>query len=185
MQNHPQARRRRRWLPVLLVIAAVAVVGVGAAAFWFQPWKLFTNTEVDEALPALTPTDAPPGVSAPQQATRVLAEGTLITHEHATTGVVKIVELPGGERVVRVEDLDTSEGPKLVVLLTDAPVIEGPDGWHVFESGRHVNLGDLKGNRGNANYPIPAGLDIDGLNSVSIWCDRFDVSFGAAALQPV
>jgi hypothetical protein len=32
---------------------------------------------------------------------------------------------------------------------------------------------------------MPAGADVDGLTSVSIWCDRFDVSFGAAELLDV
>ncbi|MBK3588432.1 DM13 domain-containing protein, partial [Streptomyces sp. MBT57] len=32
------------------------------------------------------------------------------------------------------------------------------------------------------NYPLPAGLDPAAFTSVSIWCDRFDVSFGAAEL---
>ncbi|MFE5511711.1 DM13 domain-containing protein [Streptomyces sp. NPDC056529] len=29
---------------------------------------------------------------------------------------------------------------------------------------------------------VPAGTDLSDLTSVTIWCDRFDVSFGAAVL---
>ncbi len=68
--------------------------------------------------------------------------------------------------------------------LTDAPVKEGVAGWRVFDDGRHVSLGELKGNRGSQNYPIPADVNLADYTSVSIWCDRFDVSFGAAALTP-
>ena len=46
-----------------------------------------------------------------------------------------------------------------------------------------VSLGKLKGNQGNQNYEIPATVDLAKLSSVSLWCDRFDVSFGAAELQ--
>ena len=173
MSNTPPAPRRRSFLrhPLVLVAVAVLVVAAAAGAYWFQPWKLFTNTTVDEALPTAT---------APE--TSVQSQGSLISHEHKTTGTVKLLRLAEGSLVVRVEDLDTSDGPELHVLLTDAPVIEGRDGWHVFEEGRHVDLGPLKGNRGSSNYPVPAGTNVSGLDSVSIWCDRFDVSFGAAEL---
>jgi hypothetical protein len=83
------------------------------------------------------------------------------------------------------ENLDTSNGPALHVWLADAQVLPGKDGWGVFDDGRHVDLGDLKGNRGNANYPLPAGLDLAQYRSVTIWCERFNVSFGAAALSAV
>ena len=176
---------RRFWRhPVARVAATVFVIVIALAAYWFQPWKLVTNTTVDEPFPTAASHIMPsaPVSAAPPQNPVVVAEGALISHEHATTGTVKLLRLPTGSSVLRVENLDTSDGPQLVVLLTDAPVIDGRDGWHVFEQGRHIDLGALKGNRGSANYPIPAGVDLNGLDSVSIWCDRFDVSFGAAKL---
>ena len=54
----------------------------------------------------------------------------------------------------------------------------------MFDDGRYVDLGELKGNIGSSNYPLPPDVDLAALTSVSIWCDRFDVSFGAAALEP-
>jgi hypothetical protein len=47
-----------------------------------------------------------------------------------------------------------------------------------------VELGPLKGNRGDRAYDLPAGTEPTGLTSVSIWCERFAVSFGAAPLTP-
>jgi hypothetical protein len=58
----------------------------------------------------------------------------------------------------------------------------GKDGWHIFDDGRHLSLGTLKGNLGNQVYNIPPEADLSALTSVSIWCDRFNVSFGAAQL---
>lgn len=158
------------------------MVAAGFGAYWFQPWKLFTSSTVDEAVPTATagPETSPAAASEPQ----VVAQGTLITHEHDTTGTVKLLRLANDSLVVRLEDLETSDGPQLHVLLTDAPVIEGRDGWHVFDDGRHIDLGPLKGTHGNSNYPVPADTDVSRLDSVSIWCDRFDVSFGAAKLTP-
>jgi hypothetical protein len=192
------------WIP----IAVVAVAGITVGLFLFQPWKLFLDQRVDEAFPVAvspSPTSAPvsPGSSAsptpevtasesgptesatpePPAEPVLLASGSFISHEHATTGQALIYELPDGSRVLRIEGLDTSNGPDLKVWLTDAPVIEGTDGWYVFDDGAYVDLGVLKGNQGNANYPIPNDVDLSDLTSVSIWCDRFSVSFGAAELQ--
>jgi hypothetical protein len=63
-------------------------------------------------------------------------------------------------------------------------VREGVAGWRVFDDGEWVELGRLKGNRGDQAYPLPAGVDPAAYRSVSIWCKRFAVSFGAAPLTP-
>lgn len=131
--------------------------------------------------PSLRP--APSPRPAPAQAV-ALAAGSLISHEHETSGTVRLVRLADGRRVLTLEKLNTSDGPALHVWLTDAPVRAGSDGWSVFDDGRYVDLGALKGNRGDQVYEIPAGTDLTGLGSVSIWCERFAVSFGAAALTP-
>jgi Electron transfer DM13 len=115
----------------------------------------------------------------------VLARGELISHEHASKGSVVVLRLADGSRVLRLEDLRTSNGPALHVWLADAPVIEGVAGWRIFDDGRYVDLGDLKGNIGSSNYPLPPDADLTTLRSVSIWCARFHVSFAAAELMPV
>lgn len=126
-------------------------------------------------------TAAPPAPAAAAEPI-VLAEGALISHEHEATGAVRVLQLADGSRILRLEDLSTSNGPDLRVWITDAPVIDGEDGWHVFDDGRYVDLGGLTGNLGSSNYPLPPDLDLRALSSVSIWCDRFNVSFGAAQL---
>ncbi|MFE3996292.1 DM13 domain-containing protein [Streptomyces goshikiensis] len=167
-------RGRWRWA---LLGTAVVVLGVGT--YWFQPWKLWQDATVTEALPgASAPAAAGPAGEAP----RTVAEGSLISHEHTTSGTAKVIRLGDGSYTLRLENLDTSNGPDLRVWLTDAPVKEGVAGWRVFDDGKHVSLGKLKGNKGDQNYEIPAGLDVSEYTSVAIWCDRFDVSFGAAPL---
>ncbi|GHE54836.1 DM13 domain-containing protein [Streptomyces capitiformicae] len=185
-----------RPLGIGVLVVAVAVAGFGL--YWFQPWKLWQDQTVEEALPAAQvtpgpaeeeqsttpgaaeaePSEAPSSPAGPQ----TLASGELISHEHATSGTVKLVRLDDGSHVVRLENLDTSNGPDLRVWLTDAPVKEGQAGWHVFDDGEYVSLGKLKGNKGSQNYAIPDNVDPSRYTSVSIWCDRFDVSFGAAEL---
>ncbi|WP_442817566.1 DM13 domain-containing protein [Streptomyces sp. NBC_01296] len=115
----------------------------------------------------------------------VLAQGTLISHEHATTGTAKLIRLPDGSHTLRLEHLDTSNGPDLRVSLTDAPGKERPAGWTVFDDGKYVSLGKLKGNKSDQNHEIPADVNLADFSSVTVWCDRFGVSFGAAALTSV
>ncbi|MEU2518586.1 DM13 domain-containing protein [Streptomyces pseudogriseolus] len=182
--------RGRKWLggPLVIGVLVAAVAGAGLGLYWFQPWKLWQDETVREALPSVvTPASTPAGApsASPPPRPRTLADGELISHEHATSGRVMLVRLADGSHVVRLEDLDTSNGPDLRVLLTDAPVKEGRAGWHVFDDGAHVSLGKLKGNKGSQNYTVPADVDLSRYTSVSIWCDRFDVSFGAAELARV
>jgi hypothetical protein len=170
-------RRRVTWL----VFGAAVVVVLAVALPLFQPWKLWIDRTVNEAAPAAAPgpaLSAEPALAGPV----VLARGAFISHEHATTGTAQVIRAPDGSRYLRLEDLDTSDGPLLKVWLADAPVRAGAAGWRVFDDGRHVDLGALKGNKGSQNYPLPADLDLATYRSVSIWCARFHVSFGAADL---
>jgi hypothetical protein len=167
--------RPLRWM----FLAVGAVLAVAALAV-FEPWKLVVDDRVDEAVPV-----AEQAAAAPPAEPVVLARGELISHEHESSGSAVVLALPDGSRVLRLEDLDTSNGPDLHVWIADAPVIEGRDGWGVFDDGRYVDLGALKGNIGSSNYPLPPDADIAELSSVSVWCQRFAVSFAAAALEPV
>ncbi|WP_030079861.1 DM13 domain-containing protein [Streptomyces baarnensis] len=179
--------------PMVAGALAVAVVLVGVGLYWFKPWTLWQDDTVQEALPEATAAESadpsagrsatPRKAPGPERTAPVtVASGDLISHEHATSGTVKLLRLADGSHVVRLEDLDTSNGPDLRVWLTDAPVKEGRAGWFVFDDGLHESLGNLKGNKGSHNYRLPAGLDPADFTSVSIWCDRFNVSFGAAEL---
>ena len=190
--------RHRRRPSARVVVAAVVVAAalVAGALALFQPWKLVVDDTVDEAAPtaapssqASVPSTAPsrravsptPAPDAPVR----LAVGSFVSHEHATRGRAVVLRLPDGTRVLRLEALDTSNGPDLHVWLSDRPVVERPSGWTVFDDGAYVDLGRLKGNRGSQNYTIPAGVDLRTLSSVSVWCARFRVSFGAASLVPI
>jgi hypothetical protein len=180
---------------ILVVGAAVAAVVLVFGAFWFEPWRLFTDRTVDESIPDVQAGPPPAdgsaradatggssGEEAPAPEPTVLLTGDLITHEHETSGSVLVLELADGSRILRLEDLETSDGPDVHVWLSDAEVEDSQDGWFVFDDGEYHDLGEIKGNRGNQNYVLPADLDLEQFQSVSLWCDRFNVSFGAAEL---
>jgi len=185
-----------RWL-VGVVVAAVAV-GLWA----FEPWRLVTSSEIDEPLPAtaveaVTESSTPhssqpakkssgsskqtkkPAPTTPPPQDRVRATGSFERAEHATDGRALVLELADGSQFVRLEDLATSDGPDLHVWLTDQP---SGGAWGSYDDGRYVRLGELKATNGNQNYAVPDDADLGGLNTVVIWCDRFNVAFGTAAL---
>ncbi len=188
MKNRSWWKRPIYIVPVAVTSVALLVVAMAA----FQPWKLFIDVTVNEDLPTIASSEsaepsAEPTTTVAEQATPervVTAEGTFISHEKSTEGKARIITLADGSRVLRLVDFDTDNGPDLKVWLAAAPVLEGTDGWFVFDDDKYLDLGPLKGNKGNQNYPIPADADISELTSVAIWCDRFSVSFGAAELTP-
>ncbi|WP_216906699.1 DM13 domain-containing protein [Nocardia noduli] len=163
--------------PLAWIVAAVVVAFGATAIVLLEPWKLIVDTTVNEAAPTAAVATGPG--TTPVAGPVVLAEGTFVSHEHHTSGTVRVLRLPDGSRVLRLEDLDTSDGPDVRVWLTDQTVT---DDWFTFDDGHHVDLGSLKGNKGNQNYAVPAELDLAAFVSADLWCDRFNVSFGAATL---
>ncbi|WP_374109048.1 DM13 domain-containing protein [Streptomyces sp. CC228A] len=97
-----------------------------------------------------------------------------MTHEHGTTGTVSVLRLPDGSQVLRLEDLDTSNGPDLKVWVTDAPVIEGKAAGASSTTARTSTSASSRATRGDQNYALPASFDVRAAASAS-QCDRFDV----------
>ena len=166
------------------IVATVVVTVLAVGAWLFEPWRLFTSSEIDEAAPTSsrsTPvddgSDAPTGEAASED--EELARGDFETAEHDTAGEAVVLSLADGRRFVRFEGLATSDGPDLHVWLTDQP--SGGD-WGSYDDGRYVKLGELKATHGNQNYEIPADADLSDMRSVVIWCARFNVAFGTAAI---
>jgi hypothetical protein len=179
--------RRLLRKPVTWVVLVVVVAGAATALALFEPWRLFTSSRVDEPDPVAAAAEAGPGETgepgtpesgAPAKP-QILSEGRFVSQEHDTSGMARVVELPNGERILRLADFSTSDGPDVHVWLSAAK--SGGD-WHAADDGKHVALGELKATDGNHNYAIPADAKLDGLRSVVIWCDRFDVAFGSAPL---
>lgn len=175
---------RRRWVHAGVAVGVVAL----AVALWaFEPWRLWTRSTVDEALPSGAPAVAaqPSSAASPAAAPvdpgpRELGGGRFVSQEHPTTGTARLLELGDGSRVLRLEGFGTSDGPDLHVWLTDA---DAGGEWGKYDDGRTVRLGELTATDGNQNYPLPPGVSLDGLRSAVIWCDRFNVAFGSAPLS--
>jgi hypothetical protein len=145
----------------LIAIAAIPVAIGGWALF--RPELLFINQRVNESLPTVA-----------GNSVNVISSGEFVSGAHETKGTASIVE-SGGKRYLRLSDFHTSNGPDVRVVLLKQGGREGGDGA--------IDLGTIKGNIGDQNYELPADLNPSDLASVSIWCHRFSVGFGAAGLS--
>ena len=99
---------------------------------------------------------------------------------HKGSGHAAIYRGPDGSRVLRLENLNVTNGPDLHVVFSPHP---SPDSRGEVKTSGYADLGKLKGNKGNQNYPIPDEVDIDAQGSVVIYCEPFAVVFSVASLQ--
>ena len=98
---------------------------------------------------------------------------------HKGGGSATIYRLTDGSHVLRLKDFSVTNGPDLRVILSPHP---SPVGRGDVTAAGYVELGKLKGNIGDQNYPIDAGVDVSTFNSVVIYCKPFHVLFSAAEL---
>ena len=111
-----------------------------------------------------------------------LYTGKLEGKIHQTSGRATVYKSMDGKEYLRLSDFTTSNGPDVHVLLVRAEdkalggeIVKGElDG---------VELGILKGNQGDQNYDLPAGVDLNKYQAVAIYCERFHAIFGVARLE--
>lgn len=101
------------------------------------------------------------------------SEGTVImgTKGHPASGTVRIIKTDT-ETIVRYEDFETINGPQLHVYLAKD-----------LEANDYVDLGPVRGTKGNINYTVPAGVDVSEYRYVMYWCEPFSVLFNYADLS--
>lgn len=88
------------------------------------------------------------------------------------SGSMSIVEVDGEQVLVFDESFRSSNGPDLLVYLSENAVQSGEP------LGEFVSLQELKSTSGGQTYSLPE--NIDDFQSVVIWCRAFAAQFGAA-----
>jgi hypothetical protein len=165
-------RRRRLALPVLgsYVVAASAI---GA----YLALTTFSDTVVHEKVATASAREQPhrSGDRRPQNV--LLATGSFQSGEHESHGTATAIRLAGGGRVLTLTDFETSAGPDLRVYLVAGPASDES------EVDDFVDLGGLKGNKGDQQYILPSDLDLRRYRTVVIWCRAFTVLFARAPLE--
>lgn len=194
--------KRKKITKILVAIALVLLV----PALWLGWWlgsPLFIDDVANEEFPLTasatipenvtqqeaesmmetaakleSPMDEPMGDEMAKSSTISLKTGSFRDEDrlHKGSGNATIYQLEDDSHILRVEDLNVTNGPDLHVLLMVDP--EGRD-----KSQGYLDLGKLKGNIGNQNYPVPTGTDISGFNAVMIYCQPFHVIFSTAPLN--
>jgi aquaporin Z len=143
-----------------------------AAFYAFRPDQLVTNRHVNEDFP----------VADQATSAEALESGVFSGVMHPTTGSAAVYRLADGDLILRFTNFRTSNGPDVHVYLVDAA--DAKDSATV-EHTDFIDLGTIKGNIGDQNYTLGRDLDLSKYRTVSIWCKRFAVNFGAAPLKSV
>ncbi len=150
--------------------AGLVILALGWYAF--RPELLFVNKTVNEEFPG-------GATAAMEKGSLIVSQGSFKSLAHETQGLASVYQLPDGKRTLRLTEFETSNGPDVRVYLSAAEIEKGNG---ALEQAGFVDLGAMKGNKGDQNYDIPAGTDLNKYKHVAIWCRRFGVNFATAPL---
>ena len=172
--------RSRRALRVPVIVAYLLTAGAVGA---YLGATTLRDDVVHERVITAAPPAAAPDTGAPETAVAAaprpgpteLARGRFRSHEHATTGTARVIRDTDGRRYLTLTSFSTSPGPDLRVRLVPGDSFDGG-------SDAAIDLGALKGNRGDQQYAIPSGRDVRD-HTVVIWCRAFSAPFGSAELR--
>ena len=89
---------------------------------------------------------------------------------HPAEGTVRVIETADGS-IARYENFSTINGPRLHVYLAKD-----------LRATEFIDLGPIRGTKGNINYDIPEGTDLSEYRYLMYWCVPFGVLFNYADL---
>lgn len=144
------------------IIAVLVILIIPIAYYLISPF--FIKIEMNE--------ESPMDISDNETLdARVLLQGEFMPSAHEVEGEAKVIE-KDGKRILRFENFETINGPNLhIYLASDLNVND------------YVDLGEIKATKGNVNYEIPEGVNLEEYNYVVIWCVPFKVLFSYSELS--
>jgi hypothetical protein len=165
-------RRPALRVPVIGAYLLTAVVAGGYLA-----GSTFIDDEVNERVVRVTPQAVADSVESVRPRNVLLGRGSFQPVAHSATGAATTIRTAAGARVLTLTNFEVDNGPDLRVYLVAGPARDESE-VDDFE-----DLGALKGNKGNQQYDIPRGLDLDRYTTVVVWCRAFSVNFARATLE--
>jgi Electron transfer DM13 len=144
------------------VIGAYLLTAVVAGAYLGR--STLIDDEVSERVVRVTPGNV------------LLKRGSFESVAHPAEGTARTIHTASGARLLTLTDFEVDNGPDLRVYLVAGPARDES------EVDDFKDLGALKGNRGNQQYELPRGLDLERYSTVVIWCRAFSVNFARAPL---
>jgi Electron transfer DM13 len=182
LTRRPRVRTGLRTVPLLALVAVVVVpaavdrevsesllegVPTASAGSGTEPTPSSAGTS-SPAGPGAAPTSvtepSAPATSAAPAEPVLLSSGALRGVGHVAEGTANLYR-SGGTHFVRLELDDVQGAVDVFVWLVPDADQTTPDGG--------VDLGALKGTRGEANYVVPADVDVSGYRTVLLWCRAF------------
>ena len=130
------------------IIIAVVIIIVGGLWYAFRPELIFVNKTVSEEFPGGA------AMASIEKGPMAVTTGNFKGLAHETKGLASIYQLADGKRTLRLTEFETSNGPDVHVYLTAAEVAKGSD---AIKAAGFIDLGSMKGNKGDQNYDLPAG----------------------------
>ena len=158
------------------LVTAVAIIAVVAATSLRDKTvheKVVTGVKLSDA-PQTAKVPKKPKKPAPKQPIEVASGNFEDAEEGTASGHAALVQLPDQSLKVTITDLDVAPGPDLRVYLVPG---NGKDVSH------KLDLGGLKGNKGDQQYSVPRGTDTGAFQTVVVYCRAFSVAFGRAQLK--
>ena len=112
-------------------------------------------------------------------AENVLASGNFVTVEqdHPTQGKASIIEENGQKYLEFDSNFTTARGPAVKVVLHRNNSVSVN-----LRKRDYITIASLQSFDGKQRYALPAGINLDQYQSVAIWCQQFNVTFGYARL---
>ena len=153
--------------PGLRVAVTAAYLLTAVVAGGYLGRSMFLDDEVNERVARVTPEGS---------RNVLLGRGSFEPLAHSAAGRATAIRTAAGARVLTLTNFEVDNGPDLRVYLVAGPARDESE-VEEFE-----DLGALKGNRGNQQYDLPRGLDLERFTTVVIWCRAFSVNFARAPL---
>ena len=169
--------RRHRALRVPVIAAYLLTAGAVGAYLGATTLRddVVHERVITAAPPAAAPDAGTPAAAAPEPGPVEIARGRFRSHEHETVGTARVIRDTDGRRYITLTSFSTSPGPDLRVRLVPGDSFDGgADGA--------LDLGALKGNRGDQQYRLPRGVDLSD-HTIVVWCRAFSAPFGSAELR--
>jgi hypothetical protein len=154
------------------IFLAIFFLAVISLAYWLIS-PLFITIELDEPLPQSAKKEVDDIVITNEKEATLIEDvgsGDFKPAAHSVAGSVRVVDVDG-KKYLRFEDFETDNGPDLRIYLSPEKNVEDS-----------IDLGELKGTKGNFQYEIPSDVDIEKYSNVLVWCRAFEVLFSSAEL---
>ena len=150
----------------------LAGLGIASIVLFGSVASVVVSSGVAEARPAVRTT------TIANKSQSVIASGSFVKSEKATTGKAKIVNMNGKRYLKFDEAFSTGEGPDVKIILHQDSKVPAK-----VKEGNYITLTPIKSFKGAQTYEIPENVNLDDYQSVGIWCEEFNATFGYASLE--